>query len=76
MNRVVMGRMLRGLGRASAVATALQQTALSMDPGSPLRLPGFWDRVVLLVVGIILIGGLVGMVNALRRRADKRDQEM
>jgi hypothetical protein len=75
MNRIVMGRMLRGLGKAAAVVTAMQQIASGMGPGSPLRLPGFWDRVVVLVVGIILIGGLVGLLNALRRRADKREQE-
>jgi cytochrome b6 len=40
--------------------------------GGPLRLPGAWDRFVVLAVGLIIIAGFVLFVLQLRRRADRR----
>lgn len=72
-SRGIGARSLEGLAGALAIGFTTQSIALCLDPGSPLRLPGFWDRVVVLVVGIILIGGLLVLLNGLRRRADRRE---
>jgi hypothetical protein len=45
------------------------------DPNSALRFPGEFDRFVVLGAGAILIGGMMLIVNALRRRADRKPSQ-
>jgi len=69
--RRVPGRIKGGL---AASAVALHEPAWGLGPEGPLRFPGYSDRLVVLVVGLLLVGGFLILLNGLRRRADRRDK--
>lgn len=71
--RRITGGILKGLASVSGLIAVIREVSFG-DSGSPLRLPGFWDRMVVMLVGLVMVTGLVALVNALRRRADRRER--
>ena len=72
MNAAASYRGLWNVACAVLLVAALGDEAWCDSPGSPLIFPGVTDRVIVLVAGIVLIAGVVVLINALRRRADRR----